>query len=253
MKVTDNKSLVVAMAFLIIVFTLAFSQTVFADLCWQPPTARTDNTQLPLSEISGYKIRYGDISGGPYNNALTVNDGSATCYPLQVSTDKYAVMTTLDTGGRESDYSTIVFVPGTELIPLSTPSYVSDLTFINEEGTLNYAFAWTNPTTFKNGELLPEGVINKHFLIINGEWVRDIPGADTSVVWTLEPGENTVQIETEIKINVQAIVSGNSDPVIVSVPVDVPVVIPDTLPPTTIEYTIPEGYRKIVLTITPVE
>ena len=235
---------------LILLNTAIWATPAMAGLCWKAPTERTDGTQIPRSEIAGYKILYGDISGGPYNDSLTINDNAVTCYPLQVSTDKYAVMTTRDTEGRESGYSNIAFVPGTELIQQSTPSYIADLTVIRENNTLNHAFAWSNPTTYKNGELLPVDAINKHFLFINDEYKRDIPGADTSVVWALEPGENTVQIETEVKVNGQTIVSGRPDPLIVSVPVDVPSTIPDVMPPTTIEYTIPPGYyKKVTITI----
>lgn len=72
---------------------------------------RADGSALALSEISGYTLYYG-ASSDNYPNSLTINDGSATSATI---TDLppgtyYAVVTTLDSGGRESSYSSEVVI-----------------------------------------------------------------------------------------------------------------------------------------------
>ena len=76
-------------------------------ISWTAPSEREDNTSLSLSEIVGYKIYYG-TSQGQYSNNITVNDGTAVSHTfLNFNTDTYYfVVTTLDSDGRESQYST---------------------------------------------------------------------------------------------------------------------------------------------------
>ena len=80
-------------------------------LSWVAPAAREDNSALPLSAIAGYKIYYG-TTPGQYPNSTTVNDGSATGYTLNnlSSATYYLVVTTIDTSGRESQYSTEITI-----------------------------------------------------------------------------------------------------------------------------------------------
>ncbi len=75
-------------------------------LSWNIPTLRADSTPLPISEISNYNIYYGKTSG-IYNNEVTVQPGTLSHFTIVVpSTSTYFfVMTTVDTGGRESQYS----------------------------------------------------------------------------------------------------------------------------------------------------
>ena len=78
-------------------------------LSWVAPAERADNTGLSLSEISGYAVYYG-TSAGNYTNSLSINDSSATSVTvsdLPVGT-YYMVMTTRDTDGRESEYSSVI-------------------------------------------------------------------------------------------------------------------------------------------------
>ncbi len=77
------------------------------NLSWVAPAEREDNSGLLLSEISGYKVYYGTTSG-KYPNTIPVNNGSATGYTITGlnSGTYYFVVTTLDTDGRESQYST---------------------------------------------------------------------------------------------------------------------------------------------------
>jgi len=75
-------------------------------LSWVAPVAREDNSALSLSAIAGYKIYYGTTQG-QYSSSATINDGSATDYTFNnfSSATYYFVVTTIDTDGRESQYS----------------------------------------------------------------------------------------------------------------------------------------------------
>jgi len=75
-------------------------------LSWIAPAAREDNSALSLAAIAGYKIYYGTTQG-QYPNSTTINDGSATSYSFYnfASATYYFVVTTIDTDGRESQYS----------------------------------------------------------------------------------------------------------------------------------------------------
>lgn len=80
-------------------------------LSWVAPAEREDNSALSLSAIAGYKVYYGTTQG-QYPNSVTVNDGTATGYTfndLPVGT-YYLVVTTIDTEGRESLYSSEVTI-----------------------------------------------------------------------------------------------------------------------------------------------
>jgi len=75
-------------------------------LSWVAPSQREDNTAIALSEIAGYKIYYGTTQG-EYTNSVDINDGSAESYTFKAfpSGTYFFVVTTLDTEGRESQYS----------------------------------------------------------------------------------------------------------------------------------------------------
>jgi len=63
---------------------------------------------LSLSEIAGYRIYYG-VSPGSYSNSIDVTNATQTkaVTNLPVGT-YYVVVTTRDTGGRESGYSQMI-------------------------------------------------------------------------------------------------------------------------------------------------
>jgi len=75
-------------------------------LSWDVPAERADGSTLEPTDIGGYRIYYG-IESGVYLGKIDITDAGAT--QLQVSgvpSGKYfAVMTTIDTNGRESAYS----------------------------------------------------------------------------------------------------------------------------------------------------
>lgn len=102
-----------------ILLLLLFSTTVIAatidySISWKHPIEREDNTKLTRGEIAGYKIYYGDTPGD-YQNETFIND---CFYALNINTVpagviQYGVIITVDTDGRESDYSD-PFVIGTK-------------------------------------------------------------------------------------------------------------------------------------------
>ena len=79
------------------------------NLGWTAPVSRTDGSQLSLSDIDGFKVYYG-TSPGNYTHYIDVSAGSAqsvTVRDVPVGT-YYVVMTTYDSDGRESSYSSRV-------------------------------------------------------------------------------------------------------------------------------------------------
>jgi len=80
-------------------------------LSWVAPSERVDNTSLALSEIASYHIYYGTETGD-YQNQFDVNDGSAVAAQIVdvPSGTYYIVLTTVDTEGRESSYSSEIVV-----------------------------------------------------------------------------------------------------------------------------------------------
>ena len=79
------------------------------NLSWVAPAEREDNSAISLSEIAGYKISYGMLQG-QYPNSVTISDSTAVGYTFTdfPTGSYYFVVTTLDTEGRESQYSTEV-------------------------------------------------------------------------------------------------------------------------------------------------
>jgi hypothetical protein len=78
-------------------------------LQWKAPLTRADGTPLPLSEINGYRIHYGNAPGN-YTSHVDLADGTAqqvTLTDLPVGT-YYLVMSTYDVNGLESGYSASV-------------------------------------------------------------------------------------------------------------------------------------------------
>jgi hypothetical protein len=72
---------------------------------WTPPATRTNGDPLLLSEISGYRVYYGN-QPGDYPNRVDVNDGTAQQVTVQGERGfYYFVVTTVDSAGRESAFS----------------------------------------------------------------------------------------------------------------------------------------------------
>ena len=81
------------------------------NLSWVAPSAREDGSALSLSEIASYRIYYGTESGD-YQNELDVNDSSAVQAQISGigSGTYYIALSTVDTEGRESSFSTEVVI-----------------------------------------------------------------------------------------------------------------------------------------------
>lgn len=73
-------------------------------LSWAPPTENTDGSSL--TDLAGYKIRYG-TSSGSYGSTITINNPGLTSYLIEnlASADWYFVMTSFNSAGTESAYS----------------------------------------------------------------------------------------------------------------------------------------------------
>jgi hypothetical protein len=76
-------------------------------LSWTPPTENTDSSAL--TDLAGYKIRYG-ASPGSYSDTITINNPGITTYLVEnlASADWYFVMTSFNSTGIESSYSSEV-------------------------------------------------------------------------------------------------------------------------------------------------
>lgn len=99
---TDGAARASLPAFSINVNSLAVGQAV---LSWMPPTTRTDGT--PLTNLSGYRIYYGNTPSG-LSNFIDVNTAGVTNYVVDNLTAGtwYFAITAFDTAGSESAMST---------------------------------------------------------------------------------------------------------------------------------------------------
>ena len=87
--------------------TVVLSNNGTALLSWTPPTENTDGSTL--TDLAGYKIRYG-TSPGNYSNTEIINNSGLTSFLIEnlASADWYFVMTSFNDSGMEGDYSTEV-------------------------------------------------------------------------------------------------------------------------------------------------
>lgn len=106
-RVSDGISSSALPAFSIRVNTAQTATQSFT-LRWVAPSTRADGSSIALSQISGYRIRYGTAPGS-YTRTASVTDGS-TSYSFQslAAGTYYFVVTAVDSGGRESGYSNAV-------------------------------------------------------------------------------------------------------------------------------------------------
>lgn len=72
---------------------------------WTAPQTRADGTPMVLSEIGGYRVYYGTQTG-IYTDEVDIDDGTAEQVTVETgSGDYFFVVTTVDTEGRESEFS----------------------------------------------------------------------------------------------------------------------------------------------------
>ena len=78
---------------------------------WTAPSEREDGTGLSPSEIAGFRIHYG-ASSGDYSNTIDIDDHTATQAILTgiPSGTYFVVVTTVDTEGQESVFSSEIVV-----------------------------------------------------------------------------------------------------------------------------------------------
>ncbi|HEU0224613.1 MAG TPA: putative Ig domain-containing protein [Steroidobacteraceae bacterium] len=90
-------------------FSISVQQvaTGSATLSWQPPTTRTDGT--PLTNLAGYRVRYGTASGS-YPNLITIPNGGLTSAMIEnlPAATYYFVISAYDSQGMESANSSPV-------------------------------------------------------------------------------------------------------------------------------------------------
>jgi len=76
-------------------------------LTWTPPTSREDGT--PLTDLAGYRVRYGTAPGNYPNQLQIANPGITTCVIENLPGGTYYfVATAYDATGHESQFSTVV-------------------------------------------------------------------------------------------------------------------------------------------------
>ncbi len=93
------------------VFSITVGTGGVQTLTWTAASTKTDNSVLPLSEISGYWLYIGNSPNELYPFAR-IDDGSVTQYTLSGLPDGvyYAAVTSFDAKYNESDYSNIVTI-----------------------------------------------------------------------------------------------------------------------------------------------
>lgn len=103
-RVTDGTATVSLPAFTVNVESSANGST---RLSWQAPTTRTDGT--PLTNLAGYRIRYGNSSGN-YPNVITIANGTVTSAVVSnlLPGTYFFVTTAYDAAGYESNFSSQV-------------------------------------------------------------------------------------------------------------------------------------------------
>jgi len=78
-----------------------------ATLSWQAPTQRADGS--PLTNLAGYRIRYGTAPGSYPNLVQIANPGVTTHVIGNLPPGTYYfVATAYDSSGRESEFSGVV-------------------------------------------------------------------------------------------------------------------------------------------------
>ena len=67
-----RKLILIATAIFFVSYTTVNAATPAAVATWVAPTAYTDSTALPASQIAQYTVSYGTTAGGPYTNSVNV-------------------------------------------------------------------------------------------------------------------------------------------------------------------------------------
>jgi hypothetical protein len=100
-RVSDGSTSASLAAFNITVVAVASGS---ATLSWTPPTTNTDGT--PLTNLAGYRVRWGTAAGN-YPNSVTLNNAGLATYVVSnlAPGTYYFVVTALNSAGAESQFS----------------------------------------------------------------------------------------------------------------------------------------------------
>lgn len=103
--VSDGSAAAALPAFSIVVADAA--RVASATLNWQPPTQNSDGT--PLTNLAGYKVRYGS-SAGALTQAVAINNPGVTTYVIDnlSAGTWYFAMSAVSTAGTESNPTAVV-------------------------------------------------------------------------------------------------------------------------------------------------
>ena len=102
------KLLTIALLLLILTPTIGSAETI----SWSPTLEREDGTPMIIDEIQGYRVYYSNGVSGTYPNVIDIAGANITTATIPDATvDIHAVVTTVDTGGRESAYSLEHLIP----------------------------------------------------------------------------------------------------------------------------------------------
>ena len=105
------KSILVFLTFLLSLFLSACSGgggDATEGLSWSVPTEREDGSALAISDIASYRIYYG-LETGIYTGNIDIDHTTTQAQLSSLPSDKYfVVITTIDTDGRESVFSSEV-------------------------------------------------------------------------------------------------------------------------------------------------
>ncbi len=106
---TDGSNVTSLTPFNIAVTAAASTGPTAVTVAWTPPTQNEDGSAL--TDLSGYKIHYGDASKS-YTQSISVSNPGLTRYVLEsLPTGKhYIAMTAYNTSGAESEFSPEVAV-----------------------------------------------------------------------------------------------------------------------------------------------
>jgi hypothetical protein len=77
-------------------------------LVWDTPLTNEDGS--PLTDLAGYRIHYGTSSTNLTNSINVGNETEATVSNLQSGVTYYIALTSYNTSGNESDYSSLLEV-----------------------------------------------------------------------------------------------------------------------------------------------
>ena len=98
---------IIAVVLVLLVASTSLAAVTNPPLVWVPPT---ENCDMSPVTVTGYIIKWGDVSGGPYPNEVVISDPLATSTTVDVGnvadqTLYFTVVTVNNHGNRSDDPS----------------------------------------------------------------------------------------------------------------------------------------------------